>query len=466
MRPPLIVLLPLAACMTPWRDEWSPPTNLADDTDTEGTDTDTGGGHTDVETDTEPPGEDVHVDGSILADEVWEAENRYLLDGPVYVESGVQLTIEAGTTVYGAEGSALVVTRDAKIVARGSASKPIVFTSALPDGSRYRGAWGGLVLLGNAPVNQPDAHIEGIADDDTRGGYGGADAMWNCGVLEYVRVEFAGYEAYPDNELNGITLAGCGSATTVRNVQAHLTLDDGIELFGGTVDLKNVVVSRPGDDGLDWTYGWTGRAQFVIVQQEADDGDNAIEADNNEDGFGLLPRSQPTLYNVTLVSPRSATTAQRGMLLRHGTGVVVRNAILSGFSTEAFDVRDDTAAEILDGASAVEHLILHDIGSDGASWFSDETTDPSKDDDGGFIELDYASDPAHETALGVDPLLPAAARDVLAPEFVPSGDSPAKSSSASIPEAEFWDKAANYHGAVRPGSATAWYDGWTSFPAD
>lgn len=174
----------------------------------------------------------VRVDADITADTTWSSGSRYILEKTIYVENA-SLTIEPGVVVEGESGSALVVTADAKLFVRGRADSPVVFTSAKPEGARARGDWGGVVLLGRAPVNEPNASIEGLPEGETRGGFGGSDVNDSCGVIEYARIEFAGFEVYKDNELNGLTLGGCGKHTIVRNVQVHRALDDGIEIFGG-----------------------------------------------------------------------------------------------------------------------------------------------------------------------------------------------------------------------------------------
>lgn len=163
------------------------------------------------------------IDSDIIIDTTWKAGKRYILEKTIYVENA-HLTIEPGTVIEGESGSALVVTASARLFARGKADSPVVFTSARPKGERARGDWGGVVLLGKAPVNEPQASIEGLPEGETRGSFGGDDASHSCGVIEYTRIEFAGYEVYKDNELNGLTLGGCGSNTIVRNVQVHRTL--------------------------------------------------------------------------------------------------------------------------------------------------------------------------------------------------------------------------------------------------
>ena len=404
------------------------------------------------------------VSGTIASDQTWDADTVWVLQGKVYVDQGATLTVMPGTVIKGQPGSALVVTRSAGIHARGSARSPIVFTSAKPEGSRSAGDWGGLVLLGSAPVNVAGAHIEGLPEDDARGAFGGSDPSHSCGVLSHVRVEFAGYEAYRDNELNGITLGGCGSDSIVENVQVHRALDDGIEVFGGTVDLRNIIISGAGDDSLDWDMGWQGRVQFLIVQQHSATGDNAFEGDNNSDDHDASPRSNPVFYNVTLVSPRSHEKHHRAMTLRRGTAGSFNNMVITGFSAEAVDIRDSsTVKQALDGDLSFSSIVLHRIGSRGTGWFEKETL--ARDDDGNFSERHFFEEYGTSISFGVDPMLPAEARDPLNPAFTPFNRSPLRNRSVPVPQGEFWDEGANYVGAVRPGSADTWFDGWAAFPA-
>ncbi len=402
------------------------------------------------------------VSGSLFGEQRWSADRDWVLDGIVYVEAGARLVIEPGTRVLGGPGSALVVTRDATLHARGSLDAPIVFTSAQPVGERQAGDWGGLVLLGSAPVNVRDARIEGVPEGDTRAAFGGVDAQSNCGVLEYARIEFAGYEAYANNELNGLTLGGCGSNTIVRNVQVHRALDDGIEVFGGTVDLKQVVITGAADDSLDWDMGWRGRVQFLVVQQHAGIGDNAFEGDNNKRHHDAEPLSEPVFHNVTLVSARSTDKYQRAMTLRRGSGGHFNNVIVRGFSGEAVDIRDaSTAAHTADGRLSFAGLFLSQTGAGGSAFAMETGTD---DDDGGFDEAAYFA--GSRAIRGLDTGLPAAAADPLAPEFTPALNAPAHRLKVTLPEGEFWDEAAHYAGAVRPGVGRSWLAGWTAFPAN
>ena len=199
----------------------------------------------------------------------------------MFVRAGATLNIAAGTRVIGESGSVgtLIVDRGGRLNAIGTAAAPIVFTSDQPIGQRGRGDWGGIIINGRAPVNFGSGEAAGEGDT---GVYGGNDPNDNSGTLQYVRVEFSGVEFSPDNELNGIAFQAVGRGTVVHHVQAHMSRDDALEWFGGTVDGKYLVMSNAADDALDWTFGWNGRVQFAAITQRGDDADNGIEADNND----------------------------------------------------------------------------------------------------------------------------------------------------------------------------------------
>jgi hypothetical protein len=404
------------------------------------------------------------VRGSILLDTHWDANTIWKLEGVVYVEGNTTLTIDAGTRILGLPGSALIVTRPARLMSKGTAAQPVVFTSAKQAGTRARGDWGGVVLLGSAPINRASASIEGLPEGDTRGQFGGNDPTSNCGVVEYTRIEFAGYEAYKDNELNGLTLGACGSDTLIHHVQVHQALDDGIEVFGGAVDLRHILITGAADDSLDWDMGWTGRVQFLAVQQHDSHGDNAFEADSNKSKPDAKPVSHPVMYNVTLMSLRSSEKHQRAMTLRRGTAGDFHNLIIQGFSGELLDIRDAaTVQNIQDGQLTLTHAMIYHIGENGRAWFADESGD--KDDDAGFDELAWVQNPAWQNQFAVDPLLPRDASRLSRLDLTPNIRSPAQAGAKQPPQGEFWDEAAVYLGAFKPGAPNSWIDGWSDFPA-
>lgn len=229
--------------------------------------------------------ETVQKAGAITADETWSADKIYVLNGKVVVEDGVTLTIEAGTLVKGAEGtgslaSALIVARGAKLMAQGTADNPIIFTSVQDNiqpgevaGSNLdetdSGLWGGLIILGKAPIsvedNSGEAQIEGIPADDSFGAYGGTDANDNSGTITYISVRHGGALIGDGNEINGITLGGVGAGTTIENIEVVGNLDDGIEWFGGTVNVTNALVWAADDDALDIDQAYSGTINNAVV---------------------------------------------------------------------------------------------------------------------------------------------------------------------------------------------------------
>ncbi len=266
-------------------------------------------------------------------------DKKYLIKGQVFVRTGAVLTIEPGTTIYGdkATKGTLVIDRGGKIIAEGTATAPIVFTSALAAGSRDRGDWGGLVILGNAPVNQPDPAIEGITPAVIFGGTNNAD---NSGILKYVRVEFAGIELTPNNETNSITLGGVGSGTQMDYCQVSFGGDDGFEWFGGSVNSKYLVAFAMWDDCFDVDYGFTGKVQFgvsVRYGSYADQsGSNIFETDNGPNDNLTTLITTGVFSNITGVGPRITNTQsingnyQHALDLRRRTALTIANSAFVG----------------------------------------------------------------------------------------------------------------------------------------
>jgi hypothetical protein len=310
----------------------------------------------------------VIVTGDITANTTWTANNVYVLRGAVFVREPATLTIQPGTFIAGelATSGTLIIAQGAKIMAVGTAAAPIIFTSDQPYGppdwpsdDRFRADWGGLIVNGRATLNVPGG--VGFGEGNT-GRFGGTNDADNSGALVYVRVEYAGTEFSPDNELNGIAFQGVGSGTLVDFVQVHMNLDDGIEMFGGTINLKHLVLTNIGDDSLDQTDGWRGSAQYVVVQQRGDDADRGFEWDNSAENNDLLPRSRPTVYNATLVGDPFTVwgpESNRGMLLREGTAANIRNSIVIGFKDAGLRVdQSATHAQVLAGNLIIGNTIV------------------------------------------------------------------------------------------------------------
>ncbi len=256
------------------------------------------------------------VTGQLTQNTTWTANNIYQLNQKVVVSSGVTLTIEPGTIIKGSAGtgslaSALIVARGATIIAQGTANQPIIFTSTSDDievgqtagtnlDQNDRGLWGGLIVLGNAPCSFSgdllEAQIEGIPADDTFGLYGGSDSADNSGVIEYVSIRHGGALIGEGNEINGLTLGGVGNGTTINNVEVVGNVDDGIEFFGGTVNVSNVLVWSQGDDAIDIDQAYSGTVDNAVVVL-GDISDHAFEIDGPEGtGAGAF-----TLRNATII---------------------------------------------------------------------------------------------------------------------------------------------------------------------
>ena len=306
----------------------------------------------------------ITVDGDISSDVAWTSNNTYYLNSQAFVKDGVTLTIEAGTEIlgrydanYSADNPApcLVVEQGGKIIAQGTAEAPITFRSELdatdPNYGNGRGLWGGLIINGYAPIANDGgtANVEGL----TGVPYGGTDPDDNSGVLRYVRVWNGGSSIAPDNEINGITLAGVGRGTTVEYCEVGLNLDDGFEMFGGTVDLKYCSVIAVGDDAFDTDAGYQGRGQFLLVVR-ADDSDKGHEMDSKTNGdLDSQPRSHPHFANVTVIS--SVAHGEDALRLREGTGGDFRNYIIHGANDGVRN--DDNGSELVtqDLAAAQAH---------------------------------------------------------------------------------------------------------------
>ncbi len=205
------------------------------------------------------------------------------LAGTVKVDNGAILIIPAGATIFGDTGSALFVRNGGRIIAQGTAAAPITFTSAQNDGSKASGDWGGIVLIGDAPTNQGSSSTEGSgADAETYGGSGSTDSADSSGILQYVRIQFAGFAIATGDELNCLSLYTVGTGTTLDHVQCHLGLDDAYEWFGGTVNGTHLISTGTGDDDFDIDEGYSGKLQYLIGHKY---GTNASAVGNDPRGF-------------------------------------------------------------------------------------------------------------------------------------------------------------------------------------
>jgi hypothetical protein len=403
----------------------------------------------------------VELSGDVTTSKTLSASNDYLMKGIVFVKAGATLTIEKGTIIMGETSTkaTLVVQPGGRIIAEGTEDEPIVFTSRASAEARRAGDWGGLIILGNAPVNIRDANgnattgsVEGIS---TGGTYGGSSADDNSGTLKYVRIEYAGVQLSPDNEVNGLTLAGVGRGTSISYVQVRHTLDDCFEFFGGTVNAHHLACQYNQDDAFDWDNGYSGKLQFLVLQQDptfADD-TNGFEGDNDAKGSANEPFSSPTAYNVTLCGKNADVAKQQyGFLLRRGTKAAIANAVVMGFEA-GLDIRDNlTRDNAKSGGLSITHSIIWgSVGQkdkliDGIAYIESQTTDKAGldyDDDGAFDEAAWWKASGNRT---VDPQI-SGCFDGDAPVFGPKVS--LTDGAATPPNDGFFDSSAAYVGAFR-----------------
>jgi serine/threonine protein kinase len=402
----------------------------------------------------------VRLSGEIDVDATLTCDREYLLAFTTRIAAGVTLTIEAGTTLYGDRETkgVLVVQPGARLIAEGTRERPIVFTSEAAPGEQRPGDWGGVIVLGRAPINLRNAdgepmrgQVEGLS---TAAPYGGDDPDDDSGVLRYVRIEYPGSELAPANEINGLTLAGVGRGTVLDHIQVRATTDDCFEFFGGTVDGRYLICDSPGDDGFDFDHGYQGRLQFLVVRDQLVRPDedpstvevsHAIEADNEPNGTDAEPRTRPEIWNFTACGLAGSRTPSFAMLARRSAQPRLGAAYLSGFDY-ALEVRD------IDTSVTMAHVVLVDQPA--------AIADELPDDDGGFDELAWLADPTRSVQVTAD-RGPSCEGPAPASLF-PTERAPGIVGELARPPADGWFEPVDYVGAFA-GPDDDWSAGWTVF---
>jgi hypothetical protein len=299
----------------------------------------------------------INTTTTLTADKVWT------LKGYVYVTDGAKLIIQPGTTIISdiSEKGALCIERGAQIIAEGTATKPIVFTSGRPVGERTPGDWGGIVILGRAKTNRTsEPTIEGGIGRP----FGGTNDLDNSGVLKYVRIEYAGIASMPNSEINALTLGGVGSGTIIDNVQTIYANDDAFEFFGGTVNARNLYAFATADDDFDFDFGYTGTITNGVAKRDpqfVDNGDagNGVECDNDGTGSTATPYTHPKLFNMILVGPNVSTALANhnlGLRFRRATQFTMKNSVIWGWMKGGLSLEsNETAQFVKDGVSVFEN---------------------------------------------------------------------------------------------------------------
>ncbi len=428
---------------------------------------------------------DVAVPRVINANTTWTADNTYLLGGYSFVvtPSGAAaptvLTIEPGTVIKGlqkqggGEAAALVISAGARIEAAGTASNPIIFTSELDDlngslGEDDSNLWGGLVILGNASINsRADGdvvpapvkdQIEGFSvtgDEIGHITFGGTDDADNSGVLRYVSIRHGGDVLGVANEINGLTLGGVGNGTTLEYIEVFANKDDGIEFFGGTVDLRYAVTAFVRDDGFDYDQGWRGRGQFWFTigsGSTEESQDKGAEWDGATSPLNATPVGSASVFNATFIGNGQGGINNTAINIRDAADAKLYNSIITEYN-KGFDIEDDT------GPVDFESNIWHSFDA------ANNTVAGLNARPAGTFDPAPLFAPAKNNVIA-DPMLAGVSRTNdggLDPR--PAPGSPALTGPFKAVPADGWYSQTNYKGAFAPGGPT-WLQGWTKLSTE
>jgi hypothetical protein len=441
--------------------------------------------------------ENTILSGRITSDRTLKAAYTYTLRDLVYVTSGATLTIEPGTKIVGEKNTrgALIITRGAKIIANGTATSPIVFTS--DQTSPQRGDWAGIVILGRARTNASFNGTAGLGEaegginnGEGLGLYGGTDDNDNSGSLQYVRIEYAGYAFLPDKELNGLSMYAIGKATTLKYIQVSFANDDSFEWFGGNVNMDHIIAYRGLDDEQDSDNGFSGNVQFVICQRDSSvadvSGSNGWESDNDANGIAVItpagqtavqPQTKAVWSNVTMVGPRATTSNignslfRNGAQIRRNSAISIFNSVMLGWPTGLLiDASTGTPTDINITGTPVTpnqttNLVFQNNIIAGCATplkYTASSTAPT-----GWTLTDltnWFNTPAYNNSILTncsDVKLADAFNVTGSPDYTPQSGSPLLSGASFTHPKLASFQSVSYRGAV--GSGDTWWKGWTSF---
>jgi len=391
----------------------------------------------------------VYNDDILLTNEI-----TWVLDGLVRIgddnANSATVTIEPGTVLIGAGQTAdyLYVSPGSKIIANGTPAAPIVLTSP-SDGfsaefSPSPGDVGGLVVSGNAPSNAcPTAPFNCFSEFDQTQRFGGDDPNDSSGEISYFQVRYAGIEFQPNAEVNSFTFQGVGSGTTVHHLQSYRGQDDGVEFFGGTVNVSYMVVTEGGDDAVDWDLGYSGNLQYGLVfNGEGFGEDYGIEGASNPDSFDAMPRATPTLANYTFLGNGNGDS---GILFKDGSGGRIYNTIVSDYPTSCIEWADAPATYNAAGTPTTPNTdvsAFNGVIIDCTNSFVDAGGAP-------YMVGDFFNSATFENNVDADPML-----DV----YMPMPGSPALMGGVQITDNQFFDFT-SYRGGFD--GMSDWTAGWT-----
>ena len=444
-------------------------------------------------------GQTITLQGRINADTVLHKQNTYILKGLVYLVGNHTMTVEAGTTIKGSysgsDVAALIITRGSKLTAIGTATEPIIFTSASPN--PQSGDCGGIVLCGKAGYNLSYNGISGLfqveggidnANGDGLAGSGDAVAPTpvdndNSGTLQYVRIEYAGYAYQPDKEINSLTMACVGNGTTIDHIETIFAKDDAYEWFGGSVNCKFLIAYKTQDDDFDTDNGFSGKVQFGLIIRDSLIADisksEAFESDNNATGTTAAPKTRAIFSNVTAIGPKATLNNTgnslflAGAQIRRNSGISIFNSIIVGWPLGVYidaTTGTSTALNIEDSTLRLRNVTLAGnavnlkfAGTAGTTINSDAALTTW------FTNSYYNND----ILLNVSDAKLIQPYNYSAPDPTPFGSPSAGNvkiisggefSDAKFSGDTFFDKTVLFRGGIAPaGALSTWWKGWTRF---
>jgi hypothetical protein len=444
-----------------------------------------------------PSGQTITLKGRINADTILRKQNTYILGERVYIVGNHTITIEAGTVIKGSVGgadvAALIITRGSKIVAAGTATDPIIFTSASPN--PQSGDWGGIVLCGKATINttftgtgggagiyEVEGGINNSNGDGLAGGGATPDDNDNSGTLQYVRIEWAGYAVQPDKEINSLTLAAVGRGTTIDHIQVAYAKDDAYEWFGGTVNAKYLIAYKTQDDDFDTDNGYSGKVQYGLIIRDSLIADistsEAFESDNNPTGTAVTPKTSAIFSNITAIGPRATlnnvgnSLFRAGAQIRRNSAISIFNSIFLGWPQGILidaALGTSTALNIEDSSLRLRNVTLAGnatpfkfTGTAGATINSDATLTAWATN--AYYNNDILTNTSD--AKLIQPY------NYAAPDPTPFAGSSGNQkiltgggfTDPKFTGDTFFDKTITFRGAIAPaGEQASWWKGWTKF---
>lgn len=428
-------------------------------------------------------GTTITLEGKITSDTVLRAKNVYILKGLVYVKNNAKITIEAGTVIKGAyldPIGGLIVTRGSKIIAEGTADKPIVFTSNSP--APRSGDWAGIVLLGKAQTNAAFngtagvGEIEGgVNNADGDGLYGGTDDNDNSGIMKYVRIEYAGFAFLPDKEINSLTMGGVGKGTVIDHVEAFYAKDDAFEWFGGAVDCKYLIAYKTQDDDFDTDNGFRGKIQFGLIVRDSLIADlsnsESFESDNDANGSALAPQTGAVFSNITSIGPlatlqnNGSSLYLAGAQIRRNSAISIFNSVFVGWPTGILIDGSKgryTELNIADSTLRIRNSII--AGCKTGVKYAPNTTTPSTYTNADVVA--WFTNPFFGNSILTNVTDAKMVNPFNAASFDPTpfGTSPLATGASFTDPKLAGFTSVTFRGAINPGGADAnWWKGWTRY---